>query len=236
MRPEFALTFPLAQTGDFISVKYPVLINPTTVLTPGTHLRIMYIITSAGDNYDDSDLALAHRGTQEEAYSRAAGGSQEFSGRLPPGLAHELEGYRRDVWSVPNNFVLAMAQYPTDQMHLIYSRTGKNGDISDARFYFFDGLFVGMPNGRVQVMAVEKESKAEEAGLKAGDEIITVGGIPTHDLSAFAAAYSDAKKTATVNEASTYPLTIHPAGTGDTKQVSIAMPPRISSGLMDGFH
>ena len=72
----------------------------------------------------------------EQAYSRPAPGTGDQS-KLPPEVAHEVEGYRRTVWQVPNSFILAMAQYPTDPVHLIYSRTGKNQDLDDARFNFF---------------------------------------------------------------------------------------------------
>jgi len=89
----------------------------------------------------------------------------------------------------------------------------------------------------VTVIAVEKESKAANAGIKAGDEIISVGGIPMQgNLASFASAYSSAKKTATDNEVSSYPMTIRPEGKSDPRQVNIPMPPKISGGLMDGFH
>jgi predicted metalloprotease with PDZ domain len=171
----------------------------------------------------------------DEAYSRpsSSGGDDP---QLPPEIAHEIEGYRRTVWEVSNNFVLAMAQYPTDAMHLIYSPTGKSKDLDDERFSFFDGLLVGLPNGKVTVLAVEKESKAEKAGIKAGDEIVSVGEVSTqNDLSAFAAAYANAKKISTENEVPTYPMTIRSAGGAEARQVNIAMPPKIKSGLMDGF-
>ena len=171
----------------------------------------------------------------EEAYSRPPPGSNEGP-KMPPGLAHEIEGYRRTVWQVSNNFVLAMAQYPTDAMHLIYSPTGKNQDLDDERFSFFDGLLVGLPNGKVTVLAVEKESKAEKAGIKAGDEIVSVGGASTqNDLTAFAAAYAAAKKTAKENEVDSYPVTLRSEGKTETQTVNIALPPKIKGGLMDGF-
>jgi predicted metalloprotease with PDZ domain len=155
---------------------------------------------------------------------------------MPPELAHEIEGYRRTVWQVADNFVLAMAQLPTDSMHLIYSPKATDKDLVDERFSFFDGLFVGSPDGKVKVIAVEKESKAEASGIKAGDVIVSVGGIPTQDnLSTFASAYATAKATAKENEVPTYPMTIRTGGTGDPHQVNIAMPPRITGGLMDGF-
>jgi hypothetical protein len=231
MRPEFALTFPLAQNGRNVTVKFPVLINPATVIKPGMILRIMYILSIDADG--SSDLVLAHKGTTEEAYARTTPG-QDSS--IPPELAHEIEGYRRTVWEVANNFILAMAQYPTDTMHLIYSPTGKIRDLDDERFSFFDGLLVGLPNGKVTVLAVEKESKSEKAGIKAGDEIVSVGGISTRDdLATFAAAYATAKKNAKDNEAANYPMTIRSEGKSETRSVNIPMPPRIKSGLMDGF-
>jgi hypothetical protein len=233
MRPEFPLIFPLAQNGNDVTVKFPVLINPATVLKPGMVLRTLYVLSL--DLQQTPDLVLAHKGDAEQAYSRAPAGSYDGP-KMPPELAHELDGYRRTVWQVANNFVLAMAQYPTDAMHLIYSPTGKDRDLADERFSFFDGLFVGSPNGKVTVLAVEKESKADKAGIKAGDEIDSVGGISTqNDLPTFAAAYASAKKIATDNEVSSYAMTIRPGGSGEARQVNIAMPPTIKGGLMDGF-
>jgi hypothetical protein len=233
MRPEFPLIFPLAQNGNDVTVKYPVMINPTTVLKPGMQLRVLY--TFSRDAGGSSDLAMAHAGTLEQSYARNAfGGGNSNGAKLPPQMAHELEGYRRTVWDVPNNFVLAMAQYPTDSMHLIYSPTGKSLDMRDERFFFFDGLFVGSPNGKVAVIAVEKQSKADIGGVKAGDEILSVGGIPTKDdLPTFAAAYASAKKTATDNEVDSYPMVVR--SSDGEKTVNIPMPAKIKGGLMNDF-
>ena len=234
MTPEFPLIFPLAQSGKDVTVKFPVLINPSTVIKPGMVLRTMYVLSQDSQNAS-TDLGLAHKGTMEESFSRQSSSSSDEP-RLPPAVAHEIEGYRRTVWQVPNNFVLAMAQYSTDSMHLIYSPTGKGQDLHDEHFSFFDGLLVGLPEGKVTVLAVEKESKAATAGIKAGDEIVSVGGVSTqNDLSTFASAYAAAKKAATDNEVASYAMTIRPGGSGDARQVSIRMPPTIKSGLMDGF-
>ena len=237
MTPEFPLVFPLDQQGRLVTVKYPVMINPTTVLKPGVQLRIMYILSH--DTGGSANLVVAHEGTLAESFSRSSNTSGNSANEpdVPPELAHQIETYRRNVWEVANNFILAMAQYPTDMMHLLYSPTGKYQDVRDDRFSFFDGLFVGLPNGKVTVIAVEKESKADAAGIKAGDVIVSVGGMPTrNDLATFASDYSTAKKTATDNEASSYVMTILPSGQGDPKQVNIPLPPRLGGGLMDDFN
>lgn len=237
MRPELPLIFPLTTTGKNntdVTVKYPVMINPTTVLKPGMQLRVIYVLETNPDG--SSDLAVAHEGTLEQSYARNAFGGGQSSDKINPNLAHQIEGYRRTVWQVPNNFVLAMAQYPTYQMHLIFSPTNRDDNLQDERFFFLDGLFVGLPDGKLRVVAVEKHSHSEEAGLKAGDEIIAVGGIPTHDdPMAYASAYATAKKSATDNEADSYAMTIIPAGKSEPQTIAVPMPPRIKSGLLSGF-
>ncbi len=236
MTPEFALTFPLTQSGSDVTVQYPVMINPATVIKPGMVLRVMYILHSANAD-GSSDLILAHKGNLESSYSRDTPNS-DGQNKLPPEVAHEIEGYRRTIWEVANNFILAMAQLPTDQMHVIFS-TGKSGtskDLTDERFSFFDGLMVGQPNGKVTVLAVEKESYGEQAGIKAGDEIVSVGGIPVQDdLGKFALAYAKTKQTAHDNETSSYPMTIRTPGK-DVHAANVPMPPTLKGGLMDGFH
>ena len=235
MRPEFPLTFPLDQNGKDVTVKYPVLLNPATVLKPGDVLHVIYVLNSV--NADGStDLVLAHKGNADQAYARTAGASGEDGAKMAPEVAHEIEGYRRTIWEVSNNFVLAMAQYPTDAMHLIYKPPGKDKDLKDERFGFFDGLLVGLPNGKVTVLAVEKESKSEAAGIKAGDEILSVGGISTqNDLPTFASAYSTAKKVAKENEVPSYQMVIRSPGSTDTHTANVPMPPKIKSSLMDDF-
>ncbi len=235
MRPEFPLVFPLTVNGKDVTVKYPVMINPTTVLKPGMVLHVLYMLNH--DSGGDSDLILAHKGAMDDAYARRSNGSGDGSmAHMDPQQAHEIEGYRRTKWEVPNNFVLAMAQYPTETMHLIYSPTGKHGDLDDERFSFFDGMFVGAPEGKVSVVAVEKESKAEKAGIKAGDDIVSVGNYGTKDdLASFASAYSAAKKDAKDNEVESFPLVIHEPGAAATTTVNLPMPPRIKSALMNDF-
>ncbi len=236
MRPEFPLIFPLVQNGKDVSVKYPILINPTTVLKPGMVLRVMYVLTSINAD-GSSDLVLAHKGDADEAYSRSVPGTSSDGPQLPREVSHEIEGYRRTVWQVANNFVLAMAQYPTISMHLIFSPSGDDQHLKDERFSFFDGLLVGLPDGKVTVIAVEKESKADGAGIKAGDEILSVSGFSTqNDLPTFASDYANAKKIARDNELDSYPMTIRSQGSADVRTVNVAMPPRIKSGLMDDFN
>jgi len=233
MTPEFALTFPLAQNGTTVTVKYPVLINPTTVLKPGMQMRVMYILHS-GNADGSTDLALAHKGNLEQSFTRTAP-ITDGKAKLPPEIAHEVEGYRRTVWEVANNFVLAMAQLPTDQAHLIYSPTGQTIDMVDERFSFFDGLLVGLPDGKVTALAVENGSYADKAGIKAGDEIVSVGGIPVqNDLLTFAKSYAATKKDAHDQEVSSYAMVVRTPGK-EARPVKVPLPPSLKGGLMQGF-
>jgi hypothetical protein len=235
MRPEFPLAFPLTSQGRMVTVKYPVMLNQTAEIKPGMQMRVCYRLNTSGSS---TDLALVHAGSVENSYARdsgaASGGPASLPG-VPAAFVHEIEGYRRTVWEVPNNFVLYLAQFPTESSHLIYSPTDKDTDLHDEVFHFFDGLFIGAPNGKVTVIAVERESVTEKAGIKAGDEIVSVGAYPTKDdLMTFARGYAAAKDDARSSEASSYALVLRGAD-GKTRTAAVAMPMRIRGGLMDGF-
>jgi hypothetical protein len=234
MTPEFALTFPVTKVGHDVTVKYPIFINPAVILKPGMVLRVIYLPPVRTD--DSSDLALAHKGNMENAYSRPTSSDDSAQAKMPPELAHALEGFRRTVWEVPLNFQLAMAQYPTDEMHMIYSPTGKDQDLVDQKFSFFDGLLVGLPDGKVTVLAIEDGSRADKAGFKAGDEIIAIGETPIqNDLSAFADAHAAAKENAKETNATSFPVTVRSPGKSGTNVLHMGMPPTLKSSLMDGF-
>lgn len=235
MTPEFCFAFPVALMNQHdVSVKYPVLINPLTVLKPGMVLRVIYVPPVQTDS---NDLGLAHKGTMEESYSRETANTSAHQAALPPEMAHEIETQRKRVWQVPNNFVLAIAQYPTDTMHLIYSKTGgdRTKDLTDTSFSFFDGMFVGSPDGSVRVLGVEKSSYADQAGIKAGDEITAVGSVSMHgDLTQFSTAFAKVKDAAVDNRAGHFDLTVR-SGNGASRQVAISLPPSIKSFLNEGL-
>ena len=234
MTPEFCFTFPVTQMNKHdVTVKYPVMINPVTVLKPGMVLRVIYVPPVQGDTMD---LLGAHKGNMEQSYSRETANTDAHAASLPPEMAHEIETQRRRVWEVPGNFVLAIAQLPTDVMHIIYAPSGQSSrtsDLVDTSFSFFDGMFVGSPDGGVQVLAVEKGSHAEEAGIKAGDEILAVDRTPIGgDLNAFASIFAAAKKSAHDGEKTSFPITVRAGGA--TKTLSMPLTPSIKNFLNGG--
>ncbi len=232
MTPDLALAVPLLQKGKEVTLKFPILMNPTTVLTPGTTLRVMYIPPIQNDS---EDLALAHKGDMSQSFSRSTLNGDEQS-KMPPELAHELERQRRIIWTVPINFQLAMAQLPTDNLHLIYCAPGDNRHLLDQRFSFFDGLFLGSPSGGVTVLGVETGSAADKAGFKAGDQILAVSGTPiSNDLSAFPAVYGEAKKNAKESHAASYAIVVKSTGEAGSHTLNVPTPPSIKSMLMQGF-
>ena len=120
MRPELPLIFPFTNNGKEVTVKYPVMINETTVVKPGMQLRIIYRLSDGSAN--GLDLGIAHAGTLEQSFTRDSNSSPTGADGIGVGsshLAHEIEGYRRTVWEIPNNFVLTLAQFPTTVLHLI---------------------------------------------------------------------------------------------------------------------
>ncbi len=234
MTPDLALAIPLLKKGHDVTVKFPILINPATVVRPGMTLRVLYLPPIQNDS---EDLALAHKGNMEQSYSRDAP-STDGKSKMPVEIAREIDRQRKIVWEVPINFQLALAQLPTDNLHLIYSTSGSDRDLDDERISFFDGLFLGSPAGGVSVLAVETGSKADQAGFKPGDRILSVNGTPVpDDPGAFPVIWSNARKRAKENRAPSFPVTVRSAeetgGAGHT--LNLPMPPTIKSQLMEGF-
>jgi hypothetical protein len=233
MTPEFCFTFPVVMLNKHdVSVKYPVMINPITVLKPGMVLRVIYVPPTQSDSVD---LLGAHKGDLEQSYTRETANTDAHLASLPPEMAHEIEAQRRRVWEVTGNFVLALAQLPTDVIHLIYSPTGKDRtvDLVDTSFSFFNGMFVGSPDGGVQVLAVEQGSYAEQAGIKAGDDILSVNGVPMNgDLQFFSTTFAAVKKAAREEERTSFPMTVRSGGV--TRTVAMPLTPTIKNFLNGG--
>jgi hypothetical protein len=229
MTPDLALAIPLVQVGRRVTLKFPVLINRTTVLKPGMALRSMYI---PPNNDQTENLNAAHVGTMAESFTRNTNpGSAPI---MPSYQAHQIEKQRRVEWEVPVNFQLAMAQLATVNLHLIYSPTGDNRNLEDTRLDFYEGLLLGSPTGKVTVLAVEIGSKADKAGFKAGDDIVSIDGTPMPDnLESFPPIYVVARQKAQDDNAASFQFVVRSAG--QTRTLDLAMPPRIKSMLMQGF-
>ncbi len=230
MTPDLALAVPLVEVKHDVTLKFPILINATTVVKPGMVLRNIYIPPT---NDDSENLAIAHAGTMADAYSRPASGNQP---QMDPEIARQIEHQRRIVWDEPIYFQIALEQMPTDIVHLIYSQTGDELNLDDQRFNFFDGLFLGAPAGVVTVLALENGSKADKAGIKAGDQILSVNGrVLPADLAAFPTIYVAGRKDAEEMRAPSFPVVVRSTGEAGSHTVNIATPATIKSMLMEGL-
>jgi hypothetical protein len=231
MTPDLALAIPLVELKHDVTLKFPVLINATTVVKPGMVLRNIYIPPT---NDDSENLAIAHAGTMADAYSRPASNNNQSP--MPLEIARQIEHQRRIVWDEPIYFQIALEQLPTDIAHLIYSQTGDELNLDDQRFDFFDGLFLGAPAGVVTVLAVENGSKADKAGIKAGDQLLSVNGrVVPGDLAAFPEVYVAARKDAEGIRATSFPVVVRSTGEAGSHTVNMATPATIKSMLMEGL-
>ncbi len=231
MTPDLALAVPFVEVKHDVMLKFPILINATTVVKPGMVLRNIYIPPT---NDDSENLAVAHAGTMADAYSRPT--SSNGQPQMPAEIMRQIEHQRRIVWDEPIYFQIALEQLPTDIAHLIYSQTGDELNLDDQRFDFFDGLFLGSPGGVVTVLAVENGSKADKAGIKAGDQLLSVNGrVLSGDLAAFPETYVAARKDAEGIRAPSFPVVVRSTGEAGSHTVSMATPATIKSMLMEGL-
>ena len=231
MNPDLALAIPLLQQGHDVTLKFPILINPSTVLRPGMVLRVIYVPPMPSES---ENLATVHKGDLAESYARS--NPTTDTATMSPAMAHEIERQRRTVWEVPINFQLALAQLPTDSLHLIYAPTSDNRNLRDERFSFFEGLFLGSPSPGVWVLGVEVGSKAEQAGFKAGDQILVVSGkAVSTDLSAFPMLYATSRQAAQDGDEASFPFVVRSPPEEGTHTLNFPMPPSIKKMLNEGL-
>ncbi len=224
MTPDLALSFPLTTSPDGVTVKYPVLMNAFSngVVEPGTILISIY--QPLHPNNAPADFGLIQHADAQKAYSRdtRTGDEQATVSRED---AQQISTAKRNPWMVTNNFILAMEQISVEEMHLICRKqAGVHVRYWEETFQFFDGMFIGLPNGKITVLSVVNSSPAASGGIVAGDQITAVGGTPVSTLQDFVKAFDATKTDAEDYKKPNYSLKIVSQGTA--KDVAVPMPPR----------
>jgi membrane-associated protease RseP (regulator of RpoE activity) len=218
MSPPLALAFPFQTVKGGVTVKYPVLLNPQPagVVKPGTVLISIYCLEPK--NGTPTDLDLVRHAEIENAYSRPVQSSS------PTNLSHEeveqINHAKNGQWTVPNNFILAMAQYSPELMHMICKNASDH--YLDETFRFCDGMFLGLPGAHVAIISVQPDAIAAQAGLKAGDQIVAINGTPVTSLEGFSRAFASAKQDATDRHKDFYMVSV--LSDHGQKEVKVTMP------------
>ncbi|MEM1060444.1 MAG: PDZ domain-containing protein [Verrucomicrobiota bacterium] len=230
-RPHLALAFPLTERQGGVGVEFPVLINQRAVLTPNYVMRVIYNPPTA---QEAENIVTQTRSDKEVAYTRV--NKLKSEKRLSRQELARQKLSRETHWPHVNMFQLALANGRSRDLHVVFVNPQSPDEFYDESLELFDGMLIGNRGSRfVDVLAVEKGSRAEAAGVQPGDQIREVGREAiTGDLLAFARKYNSAKKASALSEAGGVRV-LAQNGDAAPREIIIKAPTgaTLNSGVMD---
>jgi len=230
-KPHLALAMPFAERQGGVGMAFPVLVNQRAVVTPKYMLRVIYNPPRA----DDAEvLAIQTQADKEVAYTRV--NKLKSEKRLTKQEMAVMKVSRETHWPNVNMFQLALANAAVRNLRIVYVDPDNMEDFYDEEIELIDGMLIGNKGGRfVDVLAVEKNSRADAAGVEPGDKIRQVGREAVlGDLLEFASSYQKAKKASGLTSSGGVDLVLQNEG-GETREVVIKAPTgaTLNSGMLD---
>jgi hypothetical protein len=253
LEPPLSQAFPLAATPTGIRVSCPVLVNDHTILRPDARLRFVYIDNNptphAGGDTDrwkslegphgtlttDPNTGGNTHGEQNTAVSPwGDGANDDHSGLFDPKKddpKRNKQELQQEVWTERSFFDDAFDHAAETGTTLVYdSPEGKKpqSTVIDPP----EGMLLGEIGGHIRVLAVDPESRPYAAGIRAGDEIRSIGDGPQlATLGDFLHAYLDARHQAKLSGGAGYTFNVWRDAVGEVIPVRVAPPPSIPSFL-----
>ncbi len=191
-KPPLSFAFPMEERGGRVVTTMPVLASHHDIIPAGAHLHTVYI-SPAEHEPDANILSLLQKDSRREAaYTRKP---QHVDKKSPAQHQYEksLEAMRRQRWQKIQLFQLAFANLAHKTMRITYTPAGDRKP-SESVLDLPNGLLLAEKAGSVVILAVEVGSRAEQAGVKAGEIIRSLNGVPIGSLSAFSKAWSGQSK------------------------------------------
>jgi hypothetical protein len=229
-KPSLGVALPLPDKVDDGVVRFliPVAINSTTIVPPDAILRVIYVQPQSGDV---ETLQARQRKNSDNVVSRP---QQEVIKRQAK-LSAEQEAARKianeTVWPSPVNFKLA-AENLNGDLRLVYLLP--TGELRQETFSLVQGLFLGQKNHAVIILAVEKDSPGDKAGLLAGDEILKIGGTDVSgNLENTLNLERTSRLTSQASSKPSIPWIIRKADGSGESEVAIRTPPSLKGSLFD---
>jgi len=191
LEPSLGVAIPLAQEGESVVLQKSIALNKTEVLPAGTVLRTCF------QPPPPDGKEVRRKESKERLESTFSRKPIDVSS-----LENQTSAYKEavksmafsTVWTNPDLFRGYFHKVAHDRYYLVYQKPGAT-DPGFSRFFFPEGLFLASGDDDIEVLAVEKGSRSQEAGFSPGDRILTFNGNDTgNDLQGFLGQYVRATK------------------------------------------
>jgi hypothetical protein len=261
LEPPLSQAFPVIIQPGGARVPYPILVNDHTILKPDAVLRFVFIDPNAGLHRgngggggfgldDDSGGPVAHShigpaGTLEQDPGKkvdgGAGAWGSNGGDPDAGMFDDnnkkddaktkKSELQTEVWLQKDLFSEAFDHATETGTTLVYLTPAQKRPTT-AVLDLPEGMLLAEVGGHVRVLGVSPQSRAYVGGVRAGDEIRSLGGSDSlATLSDFVRAFTATKRQARLSGNPTYPMEIWRPGEGQLLPIQVAAPPSIPSFL-----
>ena len=243
IEPPLRQSFPLETAAGGVHVKVAILLNSQTILQPGSVLRFIYLDPYAADR-------ARHDEAQGEVGKLQDGGSQKRSNAGPYGgwageSGNEYTGFfdqirkedakgskaelKTEVWTQEEPFRDALDHASEAGTTFVYNAPLQSRTES-ATMDLPEGMLLGEEGSHVRVLAIEDKSRVFLAGVRPGDQIVSLGdGAPLATLKDFVREYETTRHKAKTTGSSAYAMQIIRGDNNQAARIQVEAPPTIPS-------
>lgn len=260
LEPPLSQAFPVIIQPDGARVPYPILVNDHTILKPDEVLRFVYIDPNAGVRRgsggggvgfdDDSSGPVAHShigpaGTLAQDPGKGVGGGAgawgsnggdpdagvfDDTNRKDDAKTKKSE-LQTEVWLQKDLFAEAFDHATETGTTLVYLSPAQKHPTT-AILDLPEGMLLAEVGGHVRVLGLSPQSRAYAGGVRAGDEIRSLGGSDSlATLNDFVRAFTATKRQPRLSGNPTYPMEIWRPSEGQLLPIQVGAPPSIPSFL-----
>ncbi len=222
LQPSLGIAFPLDIANGKVICGEDVLLNRSTYLPEGTILLTAFIPPKP----DDKDVKRKNAKVDlEKTYSRkkpdVTNSDDNAMERAMLSVARERA--LRIQWDDPDIFRGWFHKQPADDYYLVYQMDSES-EPRYAQVEFLDGMFLVAREGRATIAGILPGSRAAEGGLKAGDQIVSLNGMPFNQhLREFFKFYLLLERQLG-KEGKALNIRVVDSGSGEERQVTLAAP------------
>ena len=224
--PSLGVIYPLETSPKGVIFTKSIVLNHETVVEKGSIAQILFQMPQD----DDADVKNARRKKTmnlESTFSRSTNAKllerQRPEKQLSPIQKAVLERAYTTTWQDPIKFRGFLHKIPLEKLRLVFRSPGStNARIEPLSLP--DGMFLALEDNNVKVLALEKHSRAQKAGVPIGSTLKKINGIDIEpNLRSFLELYYEQKDKAK-NEKKPLLVSIQEAADKEIREISFPLP------------
>lgn len=195
IEPTLGEVFPLLKKDQSVILSHDVIINNHTIAKAGAKFRVIFQMPDP----EDKDVRAREQRKKmdlRQNFSRKTSYIEKESAyeTMTPLQQATIDRAYETTWSDPLMFLAALHKLPIDKIRLVFTNPETN-QVRVEPIDLRDGMFLGLTDKGVKIMAIEQESRAARGGASVNKIITKINEIDIErDLKAFLNVYKEERE------------------------------------------